>query len=315
MNIVDAHVHFFALHAGKYDWLKPQNPPYWQDKHIIAHATSERDLQLDRAQQLAGYVHIEAGFDNERPWREIQFLESHCKLPYKAVACVDLLNPLVRSHIDKLARYPSVAGVRHILDDDAARLLNHPKVKYELRHCAQQGLSFDAQLDVSDLSSLNALLNVLNAVPELNVVLNHIGGTPTWGTPTWGTPTWGTPTWGTSTREVNGTSLQWHRWRNNLQALAQHSQVAIKVSGWEMRNRRWHWRDVTPTLDLLLALFGPHRIMMASNFPLSNWTYPYRTLWQYYVQLLARYPNTVASALLSGNAIKWYGVNVVSDTH
>lgn len=312
MKIVDAHLHLFALHAGKYEWLKPHNPPHWTDKHIIAQATSERDLQLNSAQCLAGYVHIEGGFDNERPWREIQFLESHCRLPFKSVACVDLLNPLVRSHIDKLARYSSVAGVRHILDGDAARLLNHPKVQYGLRHCAEQGLSFDAQLDVSDLASLKALLNVLDKVPELNVVLNHIGGTPTWGTPTWGTPTWGTPT-----RGINCTSLQWRRWRNNMQSLAQYSQVAIKVSGWEMFNRQWHWRAVSPIVEALLELFGPHRIMMASNFPLSNWCYRYRILWQHYEQLLSRYPSAVVSALTAGNAIKWYGVNVASacDSH
>ena len=70
---IDPHVHLFALQEGDYHWLKPNNPPFWPDKDVIAKSTYEHHLRRASKGKLTGFVHIEAGFDNERPWREIDF--------------------------------------------------------------------------------------------------------------------------------------------------------------------------------------------------------------------------------------------------
>ena len=70
---IDPHIHFFALNEGHYGWLKPANAPFWPDKKAIAKHTTEHMLYCASLGQLGGFVHIEAGFDNERPWREIDF--------------------------------------------------------------------------------------------------------------------------------------------------------------------------------------------------------------------------------------------------
>ncbi|HAD88873.1 MAG TPA: amidohydrolase, partial [Alteromonas macleodii] len=81
---IDPHIHFFALNEGHYGWLKPANAPFWPDKKAIAKHTTEHMLYCASLGQLGGFVHIEAGYDNERPWREIAFLERHCTLPFRS---------------------------------------------------------------------------------------------------------------------------------------------------------------------------------------------------------------------------------------
>jgi len=286
MNILDAHLHFFALQAGNYNWLKPENPPYWEDKAIIARTTGESDLRMGTGNRLAGYVHIEAGFDNERPWREIHYLEAHCALPFKAVASINLLDPQALSHIDKLRQFPSVVGLRHILDDSAVSLLSQPKVKHALAYCGQNGLSFDAQLDVCDSNAIRALLNLLDLAPHLCVILNHAG----------------------RLFPANSKVLAMHRWRANMRALAQCQRVAVKLSGWEMQQREWHWRHLVPVIEDTVAIFGAQRVMLGSNFPLSNWTYRYHRLWEQYRQGISHLPYDIQRGLLAQNAIDWYRV-------
>lgn len=270
MNIVDGHLHFFALEAGDYHWLKPQNPPYWQDKQAIALPCDERSLTLSRGHTLAGYVHVEAGFDNERPWREIRYLEQHAQLPFKSVASIDLTSESTLSHIETLAGFMSVAGLRHILDEQAASILTHPKTKHALKRSSEYGLSFDAQLDVGDGKAVRALLSLLEALPALSVIINHAGS---------------------ALLGSAVTAAYVKQWRINMEALAQCSRVAVKLSGWEMHCRNWHRRSVQNVVVETVAIFGVSRVMLASNFPLSNWRHSYQELWlQYEKNAGAVYP-------------------------
>lgn len=289
MNIVDGHLHFFAQEAGDYHWLKPQNPPYWQDKQAIALACGERSLTLSSGHTLAGYVHIEAGFDNQRPWREIRYLEQRAQLPFKSVASIDLCSESTLSHIEILAGFFSVAGLRHILDEQAASILTHPKTKHALKRCSEYGLSFDAQLDVGDSKGVNALLRLLEARPTLQVIINHTGA----------------PLLSSAV-----TAAYVKQWRINMKALAQCSRVAVKLSGWEMQCRDWHWRSAQNVVVETVAIFGVSRVMLASNFPLSNWRHSYQTLWQQYEKMLANFTLDAKCSLMANNTARWYGVDI-----
>ena len=127
MKVIDPHLHLFDLSQGQYRWLRAGNPPNWPDKHLIQRNFADGDLELNGEIELAGFVHIEAGFDNEASWREIEWLENSVKKPFRSIACVDLTWPVedFQVAISKLQQYSSFVGVRHILDDDTlARIQN-----------------------------------------------------------------------------------------------------------------------------------------------------------------------------------------------
>ena len=125
MNIIDPHLHLFDLNKGQYHWLKAENPPFWPDKSVIAKNFREQNLKLAPPLNLAGFVHIEAGFDNQQPWREIAWLEQNCQSNFRSVASLDitLMPEIFSQQLDKLLAYKSVVGIRHILDDEALSIL------------------------------------------------------------------------------------------------------------------------------------------------------------------------------------------------
>lgn len=285
MDIVDPHLHFFNHAEGDYAWLSPHNPPFWPDKAALHKPALPHLLPAHGPVSVAGFVHIEAGFDNAHPWREIHWLNRICRRPFKAVACIDLTGNDFHPQLDALRQLPSVSGVRDILDEAAADILARPVVRHRFRALATAGLSFDAQLDMCDRNAVRQLCRLLEATPQLPVIINHAGLVP---------------------HEAEG----YRQWRRNLRDVAEFPNVAIKLSGWEMLQRNWHWPFVQGVMEAVLREFDLSQVMLASNYPLCRWRMPYRQLWQGYLRLV---PAPLQRALLRDNACRWYGLTPSDD--
>lgn len=280
---VDPHIHLFALDKGRYDWLKPSNPPYWPDKSQIATSTTETQLRLASHNKLRGFVHVEAGFDNERPWREVEYLMQHCTIPFKSVACIDVTANSVMQHINKLASYSAVVGVRHILDDNACNILCSPKARHSLACLSKRELSFDAQFDVSNTKAVSTLLRVIEKIPALKVIVNHTAIAP-----------------------LDMASRTFQNWQQHIQLLSNTGQVAFKFSGLEMQDRNWRWQRANSVFNALVDATSGQNIMFASNYPLSLWRMPYVALWNGFKHMIERHDSALQSAWLKDNASKWY---------
>ncbi|REL34749.1 amidohydrolase family protein [Thalassotalea euphylliae] len=286
MRLIDPHLHLFDLAKGDYHWLKSENPPYWPDKATIARDFSCHDLLLDAPLSLAGFVHIEAGFDNQAPWREIAWLEEtikpSCQLAFKTVATIDLSADITtfKQSLVKLSGFSSVVGVRHILDDDAASVLSQADILEKFRSIATHDFHFELQLSLADLPAVNLLVDILDNLPELRVIINHAG-------------------W-PSTNLADD-----HNWQQSIQVLAGYNTVAIKCSGWEMTKRHYdsYWQQ--QVVDYTVGCFGEHRVMLASNFPLTLFSTSYQALWQNYRTSIV--DASLASKLMFENAYLWYG--------
>lgn len=298
MKIIDPHLHLFNLSQGDYHWLKSDNPPFWPDKKLINKSFSEKELYLDSANELAGFVHIEAGFDNNKPWREIDWLESYCKKPFRAVASIDITLPFEKftQHLSKLATYSSVVGCRYILDEHAAELLARIEVQENLALLAHKNLSFDVQMPLSDKSSVQALINILELSPTLKVIINHAGWPPSLSE-------------NTNDKSIfegnNLSNTKYADWLVGIKKISEYSQCAIKCSGWEIVNRQFTRTWQTQILKHCISHFGIDRVMLASNFPLCIFTQNYQDLWRSYVNNLSLSQQHLA-ALCCENVVKWY---------
>ena len=280
MKIIDSHLHLFALEEGEYNWLKPGNPPFWSDKPAIAKSFFELDLTLDAPLLQAGFVHIEAGFDNDMPWREIDWLSANCTSPFSAVAGFDLLAANGLKQVDALLKRQPVTGVRHILDDEAASILAQPLTATSFDLLSQAKLSFDAQLSLLDIPGVKALNKAVAQFPELTFIINH-GGFPL------------------------SSPEQGSLWQDSVKLLARHENVAIKLSGWEMHERQWRGKDIAGYVEQTLNWFGTERVMLGSNFPLCLWRCSYQQYWQ---DIIALVPERSLRAVAGNNAGHWYRV-------
>jgi L-fuconolactonase len=281
-NIIDPHIHLFNLQKGDYAWLKPQNPPFWSDKHVINKNFIEADVSLPLPKKLAGFVHIEAGFDNQQPWREIDWLEQHCALPFRSVAFADITATTFAEHLDMLKQRQSVVGIRHILDEQAEQILSSTIIHRHFALLSEYEFNFDAQLSMADDQAIEQLVILANKHKTVRVIINHAG-------------------WPPAHNDLN----EQKKWQLNLQKLASCENIAIKLSGWEMSNRAWQPQQVATVIQDCIATLGDTRVMLASNFPLCLFSMSYAEMWNTYAELPALSAQNFDNITFS-NAKNWY---------
>ncbi|EAR60381.1 amidohydrolase family protein [Neptuniibacter caesariensis] len=281
-KVVDPHIHLFNLDAGNYDWLNPEQAPEWPDKDKIRRSYLEQDLLLGEVAELAGFVHIEAGFDNANPEREIAWLEDHCTKPFRSIAYADLTSSEAESQLQRLAEHPSVVGVRFILDEQAEAVLANPQFKENLAKLESMGLIFEAQLPLADTNAVNLLSDLMTTLPDLKVVVNHTGS----------------PVFLTE------------EWMNSITQLAHHPECYIKCSGWEMFKRDWEVSAVKPLISFAIRQFGLTRVMLASNFPVSELSLSYADFWKRNLKEM-KWKGFEKDMLCYDNAVRIYQIPVV----
>jgi len=291
MKIIDPHLHLFDLELGNYHWLKAASPPFWPDKQQINRDFDESDLTLTTPLSLSGFIHIEAGFDNEKPWRELAALEQSCNKPFRAIANIDLTASCqqVNSIIEKLNEFPSFVGVRHLLDEQALALLTNKQVLDNISILNKNELVFEVQLSLIDNKPVDALCDVITNNQKMSFIVNHSGFPP-------------------SDIHTN----EWQNWLNNLTRLAKYPHVAIKCSGWEMTDRYYQATWLNQSLSVIFSIFGANRVMLASNFPLCLFSHSsYQAYWQSIISsnFFQALTEQEKSALCYDNALNWYSLD------
>ena len=280
MKIIDPHLHLFDLNQGEYSWLKPECPPFWSDKSLIAKNFSEHDLRLEESLTLAGFVHIEAGFNNQQPWREIAWLENTCKLPFRSVAMLDITLPKAEflSQLDILKSYKSVVGIRYILDEEALTILSHKHCVTNLTTLAAYNLSFDLQMPIINTAAVDKLLTELTQIPALKICINHAGWPPQY-----------------DVKDNLRNSVEAKQWLLNLKRLASFDNIYIKCSGFEMIESNYSISWAHNIIHQCINAFGVSRVMLASNFPLNLFHGSYENTWFSYLSLTKNSLNNITN--------------------
>lgn len=278
IKIFDPHVHLFDVSEGQYAWLKTLSA---EDQGTIARSFSFNDIAFTGELELAGIVHIEAGFDNQQPWREIQNIEeelgrynqtANIPLQCKTAGYADLTTAPKQfaSKVDKQKGFDSCVAIRHILDENAIKVLEHKHTLKNLRYLAQCQIRFELQFQLSETVAGEFLIAILKSIPELNVILNHAGLPPL--------------------QNISGQKLlpvdpALDKWQQNIESLGLMPNVTIKCSGWEMLQRDYHQYQLIWSMEHIAKCFSEDKIMFASNFPLVLFSREYAHYWQSMIEV------------------------------
>ncbi|MCP4059397.1 MAG: amidohydrolase family protein, partial [Pseudoalteromonas sp.] len=250
LKIIDPHVHFFNLAEGQYTWLQGENPPAWPNLELIKQPISEKELLESSDFTLVGIVHIEAGFDNNAPINELNWLTAHLKkLPFKAISYAQLdCAPVQFAKAINALAHPHLIGIRDITEGaDAQRLLN-PECFSNLQTLCQQGLHYEAQFELENTAIAAQLARYAKALPQLKIIINH-GGLP---------------------NNINN-------WQQSIRMLSAHNNIAIKFSGFELL--ALNLQQQQDCFETMFSYFGEQRIMFASNFPVCQINASYNDVW------------------------------------
>jgi len=180
------------------------------------------------------------------------------------VGWTDLTTPAVADAVAGLRELPGgefLLGIRHpLLAEADPGWLARPAVLRGLQALAEAGLSFDV---VAMPHQLPAAVTAARSVPELTMVLDHLGGPPV----------------------GSGKDVEDGLWAAAIRRLAALPNVICKLSG--AHTTPADVSDLEPYYQAVLAAFGPDRLMFGSDWPVS-------TLAASYAQVCAMYQNLTA---------------------
>ena len=203
-------------------------------------------------------------------------------------------------------------GIRHIVAwDDDKKVDSIPVYNLEeqmgtkkfidgAKVLSKMGLSFDYCMYFHQLPQL---LNLAKEVPDLPIVVDHIGGILLVG------------------EYANKKEEILKIWEKNISDLSDCPNVEIKLGGLGMpiTGHDWHLRN-TPIgseelanqmkyfLDYCIEKFGPQRGMFESNFPVDKVSFSYNVLYNAFKRYSKNYSKSERAAMFHDNAIRFYKV-------
>lgn len=233
--IVDAHHHLWRVSRGDYHWMSPDVPLLARDyladdlRPILRRAGVDKTVLVQAAQTGA-----ETDF--------LLTLATETDFIAGVVGWLDFEDAAFPAKLEALMRRPKFVGLRPMLQDheDDAYLLR-PSVLANLRHLAATGVAFDI---LTFPRHLPAVLRMLDALPDLRAVIDHLSKPPV------------------ASGRLEG-------WAEDMARVAGFPGVFCKVSGLvtEARHSDWSPGDLAPYVRHVLDVFGADRLMFGSDWP------------------------------------------------
>jgi L-fuconolactonase len=271
---IDAHLHLWDLGRSGYPWLTPAHGPLYTD------ITAERARAELDASGVPRAVLVQAD-DTEADTLFLLEVAQRCGWVAGVVGWVRLDDPAVaEQQLGRWLAAGGVCGIRHLVHDDPRYdLLRLPAVRSSLRLLAAAGLP----LDVPDAwpRHLAATAELAAALPELTVVVDHLGKPPPPGP-------------------------EQDAWRETLAAVAARPNAVAKVSGLQAPGRPFTFDALRPAWETGLELFGPERLMWGSDWPMTLLTEGYAGTWTVLSTLVAELSPAEQRLLLGDTARRVY---------
>jgi L-fuconolactonase len=269
----DSHLHLWDLDRSAYSWITPELGPL-HTTITAERARAELDAcGVDRA------VLVQAE-DSAVDTEFLLEVADRCDWVVGVVGWVRLdETTTTEKQLGRWLGHPAFCGVRHLVHDDPRDdFLALPAVRTSLRLLAGIGLPFD----VPDAwpRHLAAVADLAHELPELTVVVDHLGKPPTG------------PTFGA--------------WRAVLADVAARPNTVAKVSGLQVRGAEFTVDAVRPAWETALELFGPDRLMWGSDWPMTLLTAGYAGTWEVMAALIGELAPAEQELLLSGTAGRVY---------
>jgi predicted TIM-barrel fold metal-dependent hydrolase len=319
LPICDPHHHFWDLRTARI--------PY---QRYLLH---ELAADMQSGHNVRSTVFIEAramyrveGPEEMRPIGEVEFVQGLAAAsasglygPGRAAASIIghanlLLGDRVAPVLEALrAGSPNrFRGIRHSVTWDP-----HPEVENTAAHrmqaqlaneqfragarvLARMGLTLEGWMYFPQLPELGEFAR---AIPDLQIILNHIGGLIRTGP------------YAGKNDEVLAT------WRRGVAAVAQCPNVTIKLGGMGMPRTGFDWHTratpigsvelaaaMAPYMNFCIEKFGPNRCMFESNFPVDKVSFSYHVMYNAFKRLSQGYSAYERTAMFHDTAVRIYRV-------
>jgi len=319
LPICDPHHHFWDFRTARI--------PY---QRYLLH---ELAADMQSGHNVRSTVFIEAramyraeGPEEMRPIGEVEFVQGLAAAsasglygPGRAAASIvghanlllgDRVAPVLEAL--KAASPNRFRGIRHSVTWDS-----HPEVENTAAHrmqaqlaneqfragarvLARMGLTFEGWMYFPQLPEL---AEFARAIPNLQIILNHIGGLIRTGP------------YAGKDDEVFAT------WRRGVAAVAECPNATIKLGGMGMPRTGFDWHTraspigseelaaaMAPYMNFCIEKFGPNRCMFESNFPVDKVSFSHHVMYNAFKRLSQGYSANERTAMFHDTAVRTYRV-------
>jgi L-fuconolactonase len=276
---VDAHHHLWDPRRRAYPWLSAPGLTPIQRPFGLA------DLKPEVA--AAGVDHtvlVQTVPDLGETEEFLAIAATSAGLVAGVVGWLDLTAPGVSDLIARLragAGGDRLVGARHQVQDESdPGWLLRADVSHGLTAVSAAGLVFDLLVRVPQLAAAHT---VVSRHPRLRFVLDHAAKPPI----------------------AHG---GWEPWASGIRALAAYPNVYCKLSGLvtEAAWTQWSAAQIRPYAEHVLDVFGPHRSMFGSDWPVCTLAGSYLDVYELARNLTATLDPAESHAVLHATAVDAY---------
>ena len=296
--IVDAHHHLWDLKAGRYPTKQDKYDPdfFLGDYRKICKDYLPTDLAADyKGFDIIGTVHIQAARAEAEQVQETEWLERiHAEwgLPNAIVGHVVFIQPNCGEILEQHATYPLVRGIRsrpntskgagHSIRGQPGTMQDdHWRRNFSLLE--KHGMSWDMRIPYWHLEEG---AEVARCFPGIPMVVNHTG----------------LPL----DRSEEGLLI----WRRGLEKLADCPNVVIKISELGLPHGEWDVPSNIRVVREAAAIFGPDRVIFASNLPVASLSTDFRGIVAVMQAALGCWSSEDLGKFFHGNATRFYRIQL-----
>lgn len=294
VTLIDAHHHLWDLKQNPYPWLQEANEPHFfmgnYDALKINYLWPDYEKDAS-AHNVIATVHCEAEWSRDDQVGETKWLtEMHQRIghPSAIVAHAWFHTDNSEEILARQAAFSMVKGIRskpvtaanpNAMQSKLPGSMQDPKWLEGFARLEKYQLSWDLRVPYWHLAEA---AEVAAMFPQTPIVLNHTGFP-----------------WD---RSAEGLAA----WRKAMEAIAKCPNVWLKVSEFGLKDKPWNYEDNKAIVLEALSIFGIHRCMFASNFPVASLRIDYNTLVTSVAQMISDFTPKEQADFFVNNAIKFY---------
>ncbi len=275
--LIDAHHHLWKYSTADYGWITPEMRVIRRDflpqnlEELMHHFGIEGTVAVQARQTL-----------EETDW--LLGLAAEHPLIRGVVGWVPLTEGAeVKKHLDRFAGNKRLRGVRHVIQDEAdPRYILRKDFNEGVRELRAYGLRFDILIFERHLP---AAIEFVDRHPNQTFILDHVA----------------------KPRIKDKILAPWDR---NMRELAKRQNVYCKLSGMvtEADPRHWTPEGLQPYIDVVLAAFGPRRVMYGSDWPVMLLAGDYARWFGTVQNAIGRLSKSEQERIMGGTAAEAYGL-------
>ena len=272
---IDTHLHMWQRREGHYSWLGPEHGVLFDD-----FPPELADAELRKA-GVEGAILVQADDTLDDALYMFDVADRY-DWALGVVAWLPLDSPeRSREVVDRYLTHTTLSGVRQLVHDD-------PRDNFyrlpEVHEVADLLAEHSIPLDIPDAypRDLPQVVDLASQHPELTLVLDHMGKPPV-------------------------AANDFREWLAMMTAFAENPNTVVKFSGLHHPERPFTRDGIERLWDLALELFGPDRMMVGSDWPITVLYGGYWPTWETLQTLLSQVSPVESQAIGSDTAYRVYG--------